>query len=64
LLIVLKSLKVVLANEPPAMISLLICSNIPCEELIQIVCPLKDTGFSGVIAPALLTTTLCFFPQA
>jgi hypothetical protein len=45
LLIVLKTLNLTPANEPLAVISIPNCSNILCEELIQIVRHLKDTGF-------------------
>jgi hypothetical protein len=64
LLIVLKILTVAPANEHLPMISIPNCSNILCGELIQIVRNLKDRGFNRAIAPALLTTTLCFFPEA
>jgi hypothetical protein len=45
LLIALKTLNVAPANESLAVISIPNCSNILCEELIQIVRHLKDTGF-------------------
>jgi hypothetical protein len=62
LLIVLNTLNVAPANEPLAVISIPNCSNILCEELIQIVRISRTRVFNGVIAPAFLTTTLCFFP--
>jgi hypothetical protein len=45
LLIVLKTLNVRLRMNPLAVISIPNCSNILCEELIQIVRHLKDTDF-------------------
>jgi hypothetical protein len=45
LLIVTQTLNVAPAKEPLAAISVLNCSHILCEELIQIVHHLKGTGF-------------------
>ena len=50
-LIVLKTLNAQPSNEPSAVTSLPICSNILCKELIQIVRHIEHTGFYGVIVP-------------
>jgi hypothetical protein len=46
----------------PGSVSIPDCSNVLGEKFIQIVRHLKALAFNGIIAPAFLTTTLCFFP--